>query len=107
MFTGKFLVNSKTVQKYLKEYGDQWKDKELIDKFKSGIKEYPIRLHMQFIRDSKRRADYVNISQYPLDLMVKNGWLPDDDYSHVIPVFEEIMVDKENTGLIMWIEESD
>lgn len=106
VFTGKFLVNSKTVQKYLKTYGKQWEDQELIQKFKLGCKEFPIKLHMKFIRDTKRRCDLVNLAQYPLDLMVKNGWLPDDDYTHVIPVFEQTEIDKNNAGLIFWIDDT-
>lgn len=104
VFTGKFLVNSKTVQKYLKNYEEQWKDEDNIKKFKSNIKEFPIKLHMFFIRDSRRRADYINISQIIFDLMVKHGWLPDDDYTHLVPVFEGVDINKDDAGVIFWIE---
>lgn len=104
VFTGKFLVNSKTVQKYLKTYGEQWKDEEMIKKFKLDIKEFPIKLHMFFIRDSKRKFDYINAAQLPCDLMVKYGWIPDDSMEYIIPIFDGYEVNKDDSGLIFWVE---
>lgn len=104
VFTGKFLVNSKTVQKYLKIYGEQWKDEEMIKKFKLDIKEFPIKLHMFFIRDSKRKFDYINAAQLPCDLMVKYGWIPDDSMEYIIPIFDGYEINKDDSGLIFWVE---
>lgn len=104
VFTGKFLVNSKTVQKYLKTYGEQWKDEEMIKKFKLDIKEFPIKLHMFFIRDSKRKFDYINAAQLPCDLMVKYDWIPDDSMEYITPIFDGYEVNKDDSGLIFWVE---
>lgn len=105
-FTGRFLVNSKTVQKYLKTYSTQWKDEDTISKFKSYITDdcYPIKLHMVFIRDSRRKFDYINAAQLMCDLMVKYGWLPDDSMEYLIPVFDGYVVDKDNSGVRFWLE---
>ncbi len=62
----------------------------------------PVRISFHFIRDSKRKFDYVNVAQLPLDLMQKYGWLPGDDADCIIPVFEPYLYDKENSGV--WIE---
>lgn len=62
----------------------------------------PVRVSFQFIRDSKRRFDYHNIVQEPCDLMTRFGWIEDDDSLHLVPVFVEGSVDKENPGI--WIE---
>ena len=106
IFTGKFLVNSKTVQKYLKSYGEQWKDEEIISKFKHHVsgKEKPYKLHFFFIRDSKRKFDYINVSQLPCDLMTKYGWIDDDNCDEIIPIFDGYEVNKNDSGLIFYVE---
>jgi Holliday junction resolvase RusA-like endonuclease len=98
-WTGKFLVNSKTVQNYLKTHEKQYLD--LKDDFLELIKdkEFPLKIGFYFVRDSRRRADHINLAQLPCDLMVKHGWIPDDDMSHLIPVFLGYEVDKENAGV--------
>ena len=66
-------------------------------------KEKPYKISFYFIRDTRRKFDYVNAAQLPLDLMQKYGWLEDDDCHNVIPVFEGYEVDKENAGVIIKI----
>lgn len=100
------LIPSKTVRRYMSEHSSQWFDedfkKEFLDELKD--KEFPIRLHMYFVRDSRRRADYVNISQICLDLLVKANLLPDDNMDYVVPVFDGYEIDKINPGIKFWIE---
>lgn len=100
------LIPSKSVQKYMKLYGDQWFDDDFKKEFLSQIKdkEFPIRLHFYFIRDSKRKFDYINVAQICQDLLVKAHCLPDDNADYVIPVFESYHVDKHNAGVKIWIE---
>ncbi|WP_231099167.1 hypothetical protein [Streptobacillus moniliformis] len=86
-WTGKFLINSKTVSKYLKEYESQWITNK--SKFLKMLenKETPYKIHFKFIRDSRRKFDYHNAVQLPCDLMTKHGWLEDDDADNIIPIF--------------------
>lgn len=98
-WTGKMLINSKTVMKYKKYSADDWWRNGI--KFKEMIKgkEKPYRIGFYFIRDSKRKFDYINAAQLPLDLMQEYDWLDDDNMENVIPVFLGYEVDKENPGI--------
>jgi hypothetical protein len=100
------LIPSKTVRRYMKERSDQWFDEEFKKEFLSQIenKEFPIKLHLYFIRDSRRRADYVNLAQLPLDLLVKANLLPDDNMDYLCPVFDGYHIDKQNAGIKFYIE---
>ena len=72
----------------------QWTGKEMI----KG-KEKPYKVGFYFIRDSKRKFDYINAAQLPLDLMQDYDWIEDDDSSNIIPVFLGYEVDKRNAGV--------
>ena len=104
----KRIINSATVRKYIKEYGKQWEDEDLIQNFKSTVasKEKPYKLHFYFIRDSKRKFDYINAAQLPCDLMTKYGWIDDDNCDEIVPVFDGYEVDKKNAGLIFWVDDT-
>lgn len=98
--TGKtLLINSKTAQKYIKESKADW----LINKnefFKMlKDKEKPYKVELYFIRDSKRRFDYINAAQIIFDLMQHYGYIEDDDSTNVIPIFKGFEVDKARTGV--------
>ena len=85
--------------KYKKYSADDWWQNGI--KFKEMIKgkEKPYRVGFYFIRDSKRKFDYINAAQLPLDLMQEFDWLEDDNMENVIPVFLGYEVDKENPGI--------
>ena len=93
------LLNSKTVQKYIKESKGDW----ILNKnnFKKMIKdkEKPYKIELYFIRDSKRRFDYINAAQIIFDLMQEYGYIEDDDSQNIIPVFKGFEVDKDRTGV--------
>ena len=98
--TGKtLLINSKTAQKYIKESKADW----LINKnefFKMlKDKEKPYKVELYFIRDSKRKFDYINAAQIVFDLMQEYGYIEDDDSQNIIPVFKGFEVDKARTGV--------
>lgn len=99
------LIKSKTVREYDKNYGYQYFDPENIKKFKKMTEHEikPLKIGLYFIRDSRRKFDYVNIAQYPLDMMVKNGWIDDDNAEEVIPIFLGYKVDKLKSGMIIKI----
>ena len=98
--TGKtLLINSKTVQKYLKESKADWliNKNEFLKMLKGKEKPYKVKLF--FIRDSKRRFDYINAAQIIFDLMQHYGYIEDDDSQNIIPVFKGFEVDKMNAGV--------
>ena len=100
--TGKmFITSSKTVKKYMEIYGSQWENEKTIKKFKELVKDLkkPYRVGFYFIRDSKRKFDYINALQLPLDLMTANGWIDDDNCDEIIPVVLGYEVDKTNPGV--------
>ena len=93
------LLNSKTVQKYIKESKGDWiKNKtEFLKMLKD--KEKPYKIELYFIRDSKRRFDYINAAQIIFDLMQEYGYIDDDDSTNIIPVFKDFEVDKARAGV--------
>lgn len=100
-WTGRMLINSKTVRNYLKVYEYQFIEyrEEFIKLIKN--KDKPLNVCFYFIRDSKRRFDYVNVCQLPLDLMVKHKWIDDDNAQEIIPIFKGYEVDKSKAGVII------
>jgi hypothetical protein len=70
-------------------------------------REYPIVLGMHFVRATKRRWDFCNMSQIICDLLVAHKIIVDDDIEHLIPValrFNDKLysVDKERPGV--WLQ---
>lgn len=98
-WTGKMLINSKTVMKYIKDTDMQYKTFKTDFKKLIAGKELPVIVSFKFIRGTKHRFDYVNPAQTVQDLMVKNEWIEDDNANYIIPSFEEFEYDKENPGV--------
>jgi len=116
-WTGKFLVSSKTVKSYLKKkgiksYSTTHKEvkgyKCMPNNFEEEIKPFlnvieqmarPVTIGFYFIRDSKRKFDYINVVQIILDLMTAHGIIEDDNADEVIPQFFGYHVDKDNAGV--------
>ena len=85
-WTGKALVMSKPVRKYITKTKKYWElNKPLFLKELEKV-ELPYLIGIHFQRDSKRKYDWVNPVQTILDLMVKYGWLEDDNTSIVYPI---------------------
>ena len=93
------LINSKTVQKYLKESKADWLINK--NKFLSMVKNKskPYKIELFFIRDSKRKFDYINAAQIVFDLMQEYGYIENDDSTNVIPIFKGFEVDKVRAGV--------
>jgi Holliday junction resolvase RusA-like endonuclease len=98
--TGKlFIAKSKLCLDYEKNTKLQWiANKKKFDKMFNGYP-LPLEIKFKFFRDSNRKADFVNLVQLPLDLMVKHGWIPDDNYNEVLPIFLPVEIDKKNPRL--------
>ena len=93
------LINSKTVQKYIKESKVYWLvNKNEFLKMLKG-KEKPYKVELFFIRDSKRKFDYINAAQIIFDLMQHYSYIEDDDSTNVIPIFKGFKVDKARAGV--------
>ena len=93
------LINSKTVQKYIKESKGDWlvNKNEFLKMLENKEKHYKIELF--FIRDSRRRFDYINAAQIIFDLMQEYDYIEDDDSQNIIPVFKGFEVDKARAGV--------
>lgn len=95
----KLLLNSKIVRKYIDKSEMDWRfNKTEFFKMLKG-KEKPYRIELYFIRDSKRKFDYINAAQIIFDLMQEYGYIEDDDSTNIIPVFRGFEVDKARAGV--------
>jgi hypothetical protein len=102
VWTGKFLVSSKLVTKWTKLTKQHFEINR--DNFLRLIedKDCPLRIRFTFVRDSRRKFDYINPLQTIQDAMVRHKWIPDDNCDIMIPEFGLYSVDKDNPGV--WIE---
>ena len=94
---------SKSCQKYYKASKSFWEDTANRDWFLSCLKgkSIPYRIEFTFIRGSKRRFDLINPLQTVQDLMVKSGWLVDDNADILLPSFGLYKYEKGGAGV--WI----
>ena len=93
------LINSEVTEKYIKISKVDWLvNKNEFLKMLKG-KEKPYKIELYFIRDSRRRFDYINAAQIIFDLMQEYGYIEDDDSTNVIPIFKGFEVDKARTGV--------
>ena len=93
------LINSEVTEKYIKiSKTDRILNKRKFLKMLEN-KEKPYRIELYFIRDSRRRFDYINAAQIIFDLMQEYGYIEDDDSTNVIPIFKGFEVDKVRAGV--------
>ena len=101
---GKRLIKSKVAMRCFDTYIPQMlaiKSKWLKE---TAGKQKPLRLHIQFVRDSHRRFDYVNAAQTLQDCLVKAGLIADDNADELIPIFEPYLYNHNNGGVYVWVE---
>ena len=103
VWTGKFLVHSKTVQKYIKQSKSDYEFYKPYFKKLIKDKELPYKISFKFIRGSKHKFDYINPAQTVQDLMVKYEWIEDDNMTFIIPFFEPFEYNKKQPGVIIKI----
>lgn len=121
--TAKGVFHSKTVSKYLQIKGikSYSAGRKVVEDYKTrpnvfrvevnGLKKEleqhkkPYKIEMYFIRDTKRKFDYINSSQIILDLLTAHGIIDDDNMDEVKPVFLGYEVDKLNPGVRLSIGE--
>ena len=93
------LINSEVTEKYIKTSKTDWilNKRNFLKMLKN--KEKPYKIELFFIRDSRRRFDYINAAQIIFDLMQEYGYIEDDDSTNVIPFFGGFEVDKARAGV--------
>lgn len=100
VWTGRFLVQSAAVKKYLKLYEKQFilHRNQFLKMIKGKSK--PLNIKFRYVRATRQRFDFINMAQIVQDLMVKHHWIEDDDYTNLVPHFEPgVAVDKTNAGV--------
>ena len=90
--------------RYIKETKEDYL--RLKDKFVKELskQDAPYTISFKFIRNSKRKFDYVNPLQTVQDLMVKYGWIEDDNATFLLPVFEPYEYNKVKPGVLITIK---
>lgn len=103
-WTGKHLIWSKVAQRYRTNTAMYWKihRKDFLKMIDGKPK--PIQVGFHFVRDSKRKFDFVNVVQTCQDLMVDHAWLPDDNLDEMLPfpmmsAEAWYTIDKKNPGV--------
>ena len=101
------LIKSPLCFKYEKATKDIFVEKSKEFREYVGEIDKPLFIRLHFVRDSKRRCDFHNLTQFIADLLVKNGWIEDDNMNQVFFVPYKIegkwySVYKENCGV--WIK---
>ena len=93
------LINSEVTEKYIKNSKADWMINK--NKFLSTVKNKskPYKIELFFIRDSRRKFDYINAAQIIFDLMQHYGYIEADDSQNIIPVFKGFEVDKFRAGV--------
>ena len=93
------LNSSKATKRYVKER--EWDYASKKKEFAELVKDFetPYRICFKFFRKTKRKFDYINAAQIVQDMMVKYGWIEDDDASNMIPVFLEFEYNKTKPGV--------
>ena len=103
-WTGKKLVWSKLAS----DYRDNTETLYLMyrQKFRTLCKgrPKPLEIGFYFVRDSRRKFDFVNLVQTVQDIIVRSEFLPDDNMDEMVPVPIEIdgrcyHVDKNQPGV--------
>lgn len=109
VWTGKHLVHSKAAGRYIANTKPIYSNKRILKAFAKAINSTspPYKMSFTFIRGSRRKFDYVNMAQLPLDLMVKHEWIVDDNADYIIPKFKEYLYRKEHPGVIISIEKDE
>lgn len=97
------LVESKAAKEYRKATAGYWLQNKV--SFLNNVRgvPLPVRLEFTFIRETLRKFDYPNAVQILLDMMVENGYLPDDETCYVLPVFNIVYYHKELAGVLIRI----
>ena len=110
--TGKLSVKSKIVTQYIKSTEEYWEGNSKYFRKQLPLKK-PYKIGIHFIRDSKRKYDWVNPVQTVQDLMVQFNWIEDDNinimYPYPMTMHREgySSIKKESAGVFIRIKKTD
>ncbi len=99
------LTSSKAVKAYEKKTVHYWKLNA--SKFTAEAKWHqgrPLNVAFKFLRGTRHKFDYTNALDTVQDLMVRYGWIPDDNADEILPVIKPYEYNKESAGVLIWIE---
>jgi Holliday junction resolvase RusA-like endonuclease len=96
LFSGKpvmpFISDSAAVTRYKKEkLGYYIANREKFLKMAEN-KPFPLHVNFQFVRRTRGKWDFNNMTELVQDMMVLAGWINDDDVSCMIPVYKKHMI---------------
>ena len=91
-----YLTSIKPIEQQLVLNRYKWREE-----IKNASK--PLKIGFFLHRKTKRAFDWLNIGQGISDLMVKCGWLPDDNVNEYVPVFYGWDVDKNNPRIEIFL----
>ena len=107
-WTGTRLIWGKVAQRYRANTAWYWKmyKRDFREMIKGKDKPYLIGFF--FVRDSRRKFDFVNLVQTCQDLMIEYGWAADDNIEEMLPFpvsMEGVWykVDKDKPGVYITI----
>ena len=103
--TGKpVILSSEQVMRYTKE--TKFYYSSLRNNFLEMIKDMkkPYKICFYFVFSTRAKWDYPNMVQLPLDLMVEQGWLEDDNCYEILPEFKGFEVNKHKPGLYIFYD---
>lgn len=94
-----FISSSKSVTEYKKEKLRVYhQHTQRFIEITAGLP-FPLKIEFIFHRRTEGIFDYTNMSQIVQDMMVRAGWIVNDDSRHLIPVFNEWKLDRNNPGV--------
>jgi len=97
-----YVTSSKQSKNYVSDTKLDWVTNRNIFLELIADMEKPLKIEFQFIRKDRRKFDFVNMLQLPLDCMVKYEWIPDDDSLNVVPVINpEVLYSKDTPGVFI------
>ena len=97
-----YVTSSKQSKNYVSDTKLDWVTNRNIFLELIADMEKPLKIEFQFIRKDRRKFDFVNMLQLPLDCMVKYEWIDDDDSLNVVPVINpEVLYSKDTPGVFI------
>jgi len=90
---------SKTVQRYIRSTKSFYEENKKLFLSWCDQTSPPHIIEFTFVRGTKHKFDYINPAQTVQDLMVKYGWIEDDNCTIMKPQFGDYSYDKDNPGV--------
>lgn len=104
-----FITDSKATAKYKKEQKKEYASRVMEWKKIVAGRKAPLFVEFIFIRATKQKWDYNNLTECPQDLMQACGWIDDDDTTVMFPApppAPGFIIDKNNAGVVIKLSET-